>query len=153
MWELGDKGRALKNWCFWTVVLEKTLGESLDSKEIQPVHSKGNQPWLFTGSADAETPILWPPDAKSLLIGKDPDAEKDWRQEEKVMTEDEMIGWHHAHQFNGQVWAIVIVKDRVAWLGDSEGQGSLAAAVHGVAHMSWTQLSDWTITTSQIFLY
>ena len=84
----------LKNWCFWTVVLEKTLESPLDYKEIQPVHPKGNQSWIFIGrtDAEAETPILWPPDAKSWLLGKDPDAGKDWRQEEKGTTEDEMDG-------------------------------------------------------------
>ena len=87
----------LKNWCFWTVVLEKTLESPLDCKEIQLVHPKGNQAWVFIGRTDveAETPILWPPDAKSWLIWKDPDAGKDWRQEEKGMTEDYMVGWHH----------------------------------------------------------
>ena len=86
---------APKNWCFWTVVLEKTLESPLDSKEFQPVHPKGNQSWISIGRTDIETPILWPPDAKNWLIGKDPDAGKDWRQEEKLMTEDEMVGWHH----------------------------------------------------------
>ena len=92
---------APKNWCFWTVVLEKTLESPLDCKEIQPVHPKGNQSWLFIGrtDAEAETPILWPPDAKSWHIGKDPDAGKEWRQEKKGMTEDEMVGWYH--QLNG----------------------------------------------------
>ena len=87
---------ALKNWCFWTVVLEKILESPLDSKEIQPVHSKGNQSWIFIGRTDveAETPILWPPDV-SWLIWKDPDAGKDWRWEEKGITEDEMVGWRH----------------------------------------------------------
>ena len=88
------KGRAPKNWCFWTVVLEKTLESPLDSNEIKPVNPKGNQFWIFIGSTDteAEAPILWPLDAKSWFIGKDPDAGKDWRWEEKGMTEDEMIG-------------------------------------------------------------
>ena len=88
---------ALKNWCFWTVVLENTLESPLDCKEIQPVHPKGNQSWIFIGrtDAEAETPKLWPPDAKNWLIGKDSDAGKDWRQEEKGTTEDEMVGWHH----------------------------------------------------------
>ena len=98
MWELDYKESwAPKNWCFWTVVLEKTLESPLDCKKIQPVHSKGDQSWIFIGrtDAEAETPILWPPDAKSWLIGKDPDAGKDWRQEEKGTTEDEMFGWHH----------------------------------------------------------
>ena len=92
---------APKNWCFWTVVLEKTLESPLDCKEIQPVHSEGDQPWDFFGSNDAkaETPILWPPDVKSWLIWKDPDAGNDWGQEEKGTTEDEMVGWHH--QLNG----------------------------------------------------
>ena len=103
MWELDHKESwALKNWCFWTVVSEKTLQSPLDCKEIQPVNPKGNQSWVFIGrtDAEAETPILWLPDAKNWLIGKDPDAGKDWRQEEKGTTEDEMVGWHHRH--NGQ---------------------------------------------------
>ena len=95
MWELDHKeGWALKNWCFWIVVLEKTLESPLDSKEIKPVDSKGNQPWIFIGKTDAvaEAPVLWPPDVKSGLIRKDPDAGKGWRQEEKGTTEDEMAG-------------------------------------------------------------
>ena len=98
MWELDYKESwAPKNWCFWTVVLEKTLESPLDSKEIELVNPKGNQSWIFIGriDAEAETLILWPPDAKNRLIGKDPDAGKDWRQEEKGMSEDEMVGWHH----------------------------------------------------------
>ena len=96
--------RLAKNWCFWTVVLEKTLESPLDCKEIQPVHPKEDQSWVFIGRTDAETetPILWPPDAKSWLIGKDPDAGRDWGQEEKGTTEDEMAGWHHrldGHEF------------------------------------------------------
>ena len=99
-----QEGWAPKNWGFWTVVLEKTLESPLDSKEIQPVHPKGNQSWIFIGRTDveAEAPVLWLPDAKNWLIGKDPDAGKDWRQEEKGMTEDEMVGWHHrlnGHEF------------------------------------------------------
>ena len=104
MWELDYKESwVLKNWCFWTVVLEKTLESHLDSKEIQPVQPKGNQSWIFIGrtDAEAETPILWLPHAKSWLIGKDPDAERDWRQEEKGMTEDEMAGWHHCLDGHG----------------------------------------------------
>ena len=89
------KGWVLKNWCFWTVVLEKTLESPLDSKEIKPVHSKGNQSWIFTGRTEAEAPILWPPDVKSWLIGKDPDARKGWRREEKGTSEGEMVGWYH----------------------------------------------------------
>ena len=95
MWELDYKESwAPKNWCFWTVVLEKS---SLNYKGIQPVNLKGNQSWVFIGRTDveAETPVLWPPDVKNWLIGKDPDAGKDWRQEEKGTTEDEMVGWHH----------------------------------------------------------
>ena len=105
MSELGHKESwAPKNWCFWTVVLEKTLESPLDCKEIQPVHPKGDQSWIFIGRTDveAETPILWPPDAMSWLIWKDTDAGKDWGQEEKGMTEDEMVGWHHwldGHEF------------------------------------------------------
>ena len=98
MWELDYKESwALKNWCFWTVVLEKTLESPLDCKDIQPVHPKENQSWIFIGrtDAEAEAPILWPPDMKNWLTLKDPDAGKDWRWEEKGMTEDEMVGWHH----------------------------------------------------------
>ena len=98
MWESGHKESwAPKNWCFWTVVLKKILESPLDSKEIKPVNPKRNQSWIFTGRTDAEAdaPILWPTDAKSWLIGKDPDAGKDWRQEKKGVTENEMIGWHH----------------------------------------------------------
>ena len=105
MWELDYKESwALKNWCFWIVVGEKTLENPLDCKEIQPVHPKGNQSWIFIGriDAEAETVILWPPDVKNWLIGKDSDAGKDWRWEKKGTTEDEMIGWHHrlnGHEF------------------------------------------------------
>ena len=98
MWELDHKGGWVpKNWCFQTVMLEKTLENPLDYKEIQPVHPIGNQSWIFIGRTDveAETPIFWPLDAKNWLSGKDPDAGEDWRQEEKGMTEDEMVGWHH----------------------------------------------------------
>jgi len=116
MWDLGHKeGWALKNWCFWTVLLEKTLESPLNRKEIKPVNPKGNQSWIFIGRTDAEAPILWPPDVKSWLIGQDPDAGKDWRQEEKRTTEDEMVGCHHWlnwHEFE-QVPE------------DGEGQGSL----------------------------
>ena len=98
MWELDcEESWAPKNWCFWTVVLEKTLESSLDCKEIQPIHPKGNQSWIFIGRTDveAEIPILWPSDVKSWLIWKDSDARKDWRQEEKGMTKDAMVGWHY----------------------------------------------------------
>ena len=113
--ELDSESWAPKNWCFWTVVLEKTLESPLDSKEIQTVHPKGNQSWIFIGKTDAEaeTPILWPPDVKNWLIGKDPDAGKVWRQEEKGTTEDEIVGWHHwldGHQF-----------EQAQWVGDRKG--------------------------------
>ena len=119
MWELDYKECwAQKNWCFWTVVLEKTLESSLDCKEIQPVHPKGNQSWIFIGRTDAQAEmlILWPPDGKSQLIRKDPDAGKVWRQEEKGTAEDEMVGWHG--QLNGHGFE----QDP----GDGEGRGSLA---------------------------
>ena len=107
----------LKNWCFWAVMLEKTFESPLDCKEIQPVHPKGNQSWIFIvrTDAEAEAPILWSPDAKNWFTGKDPHAGKDWRQEERRTTEDEMAGWHHwlnGHEFEQA-------------LGDGEGQGSL----------------------------
>ena len=105
MWKLDcEESWSPKKWCFWTVVLEKTLESPLDCKEIQPVHPKGDQSWVFIGKTDAkaETPVLWPPHKKSWLTGKDPDAGRDWWQEEKGMTEDEMVGWHHwlnGHEF------------------------------------------------------
>ena len=124
---------APKNWCFWTVVLEKTLESPLDCKEIQSVHPEGYQSWIFIGRTDAEAeiPILWPPDVKSWLVGRDPDAGKDWRQEEKGTTEDEMDGWYHClngHEFDQ------------APVGD--GQGSLACCSpwsHRVRHDWVTQ--------------
>ena len=106
MWELDFKEIWMwKNWCFWTVVLEKTLESPLACKEIQPVHPKGDQSWTFIGrtDAEAETLILWPPDGKNWLIWIDPDAGKDWKQEEKGMTQGEMVGWHH--QFNRHEFA------------------------------------------------
>ena len=116
---------------FLTVVLEKTLESPLDCKEIKPVRPKGNQSWIFIGrpDAEAEAPILWPPDAKSRLIRKDQNDGKDWSQEEKGMTEDEMVGWHcwlNGHEFEQA-------------LGDGEGQGSLACIVHGVAESDTTE--------------
>ena len=105
MWQLGHKeGWVLKNWCFWAVVLENTIESPLDSKEIKPVNPKGNQPWMFIGRTDdeVEAPILWPLDAKSQLIWKDPDAGKDWGQEEKRAAEDELAGWHH--RLSGHAW-------------------------------------------------
>ena len=139
MWELDHKESwALKNWCFWTVVLvlEKT---PLDCKEIKPVNPKENQSWIFIGrtDAEAETPILRPPDAKNWPTGKDPDAGKDWRQEEKGMTEDEMVGWHHRlnkHEF-----------EQAPWVGD--GQGSLACCSPWFSKESdTTEWLNWTVT-------
>ena len=133
MWELDcEEGWALKNWCFWTVVLEKTLENPLDCKEIQPVYSKGDQPWDFFGRNDAkaETPVLWSPHGKSWLIGKDSDAGRDWGQEEKGTTENEMAGWHH--WLDGRELR-ELVMDREAW----------RAAIHGVTK-SRTWLSNWT---------
>ena len=138
MWELDcEESRGLKNWCFLTVVLEKTLESRLDCKEIQPVHSKGDQSWVFIGKTDAkaETPILWPPHAKSWLIGKDSDAGKDWGQEEKGTTEDEMAGWHHwldGHEFE---WAP----------GVCDGQGGLACCDSwGRKESDMTEWLNWT---------
>ena len=116
--------------CFQTVVLDKTFESLLGCKETKPVHPKGNESWIFIGRADAEAPILWPPDTKNWLTGKDLDTEKDWRKEEKLTTEDEMVGWHH--QLNGHEFEqALLVMDREAW----------NAAVHGVIK-SQIQLSD-----------
>ena len=124
MWELDHKeGWAWKKWCFWTVVLEKTLQRPLDSNEIKPVNPKGNKPWIFIGRTDVEALIFWPSDGKSQLIGKDPDAGKDWGQEEKEMTEDEMVGWHH--------WLSGHESEETP--GDSKGQGDWHATVYGVS--------------------
>ena len=138
MWELDCEERwPLKNWCFWTVVLEKTLESPLDCKEIQLVHSKGDQSRVFFGRTDAkaETPILWPPYAKSWLIGKDSDAGKEWGQEEKGRTEDEMAGWHH--------W---LYGPEFGWTpGVGDGQGGLACCNswdHKESNM--TEWLNWT---------
>jgi len=137
MWELGYKESwAPKNWCFWTVVLEKTLESPLDCKEIQPVHPKGDQSWMFIERTDAkaETPILWPPDVKSWLIWKDTDAGKDWRREEKEMTEDEMVGWHHRLNGHGFWWT----------LGVGDGQGGLACCCSwGCKELDTTERLNW----------
>ena len=136
MWMLEHKeGWVPKNWCFWTVVLEKTLESPLDCKEIQPVNSKGHQSWIFIGrtEAEAESPILWSSDVKDWLIRKDYEAGKDWRQEKKGTTEDEMVGWHH--QFDGHEFEQVpeLVMDREAW-----------CTAFQVVAKSWTRLSDLT---------
>ena len=141
MWELDcEEGWAPKNWCFWTVVLEKTLESPLDCKEFQPVHSEGDRPWVFFGRNDAkaETPVLWPPHVKRWLLGKDSDAGRDWGQEEKGTTEDEMAGWHHrldGHEFE---WT----------LGVGDGQGGLACCnswgrkeLDMIERLNWTELS------------
>ena len=134
---LGEEGWALKNWCFWTVVLEKTLESPLDCKEIQPVHSEGDQPWDFFGKNDAktETPVLWPPHAKSWLIGKDSDAGMDWGQEEKGTTEDEMAGWHHWLDGRESEWTP----------GVGDGQGGLACCDSwGCKESDMTERLNWT---------
>ena len=138
MWALDYKESLLrKNWCFWTVVLEKTLESPLDCEEIKPVNPKGNQSWILIGRTDAEagTPTLWPPDAKSWLIGKDPDAGKDWRQGENGMTEDEVVGWYHQLDLN-----ISLSKDQELVIN----RETWCAAVHGVAK-SQTRLSKLRI--------
>ena len=134
MWELDYKESwTLKNWCFWTVVLEKTLESPLDFKEIQLVHPEGNQSWIFIGRTEAETPILWSPDVKNWLIGKDPDIGKDWRQEET--REGEVVGWHHrldGHEF-----------EQAAGVGDK--QGSLAScSPWGHKEPDTTEQLNWT---------
>ena len=138
MWVLDHKESwALKNWCFWTVVLEKALESPLDCKGIKPVHPKGNQCWIFIRNTDAEagTPILWPPDVKNWLIGKAPDVGKGWRQEEKGMTEDEMVGWHcrlHVHEFEQA-------------LGVGDGQGILTCcSPWGLKELDTTEWLKWT---------
>ena len=141
---LYKKACVLKNWCFWTVVLDKTLESPLDCKDSKPVNSQGNQSWIVIGRTDveAEAPILWPPDVKDWLIRKDPDAGKDWRQEEKGMNEDEMVGWHH--QINGHEFEKA--------LGDSEGQGSLGCCSpwsHKESDM--TERLNWTERIHSLF--
>ena len=152
MWDLDCEGSwALKNWCFWTVELEKTLESSLDCEEIQPVHSEGDQPWDFFGRNDAkaEIPVLWPPHAKSWLTGKDSDAGRDWGQEEKGTTEDEMAGWHH--QLDGCEFE---------WTpGDGDGQGGLACCnswghkeLDTTEQLNWTELNTVTKMSLTLFI-
>ena len=144
MWELDHKeGWVRKNWCFWTVVLEKTLHSALDSKEIKPVNPKGNQSWIFIGRIDteAEAPILWPSDVKSRLIGKDPDAGKDRGQ--KGTTEDEMAGWHH--WLNGYEFEQT--------LGDSEGQGSLVCCSPWCHRVGRDWMTKQTIIDTSLISY
>ena len=129
---------APKNWCFWTVVLKKTLEIPLDSKETQPVHPRGNQSWIFIGrtDAEAETPILRPPDTKNWLIWKDPHAGKDWRQEEKGMTEDKMVGWHHRH--NGHAfWVSSRSWWRTGKSGVLQSMGSQRVRHDWVTKLNW----------------
>ena len=144
MWELDcEESWVLKNWCFWTVVLEKTLESPMDCKEIQPVLSKGDQSWVFfeRNDAKAETPVLWPPHAKSWLIGKDSDAGRGWGQEEKGMTEDKMAGWHHRLDGCEFEWTP----------GVGDGQGGLTCCNswgHRVGHewvteLNWTDMYGW----------
>ena len=142
MWELDcEESWAPKNWCFWTEVLEKTLESPLDCKEIQPVHSEGDQPWDFFGRNDAktETPVLWPPHAKSWLIGKDSDAGRDWGQEEEGTTKDEMAGWHHRLDGRESEWT----------LGVGDGRGGLACCnswdrkeSNTTEWLNWTEVGD-----------
>ena len=131
------ESQAPKNWCFWTVLLEKTLESSLDCKEIQPVHPKGNRSWIFIGRTDAEAeiPILWPPDAKNWFIGKDSDARKDWRWEEKGTTEDEMAEWHH--RLNGHEF------EWTPGVGDGQG-GPVCCSSWGRKELDTTERLNWT---------
>ena len=138
MWELDhNESWAQKNWCFWNMVLEKTLESPLDCKEIQPVNPKGNLSWILIGrtDAEAEAPILWSPDMKNWLTGKDHDTGKDWRQEEKGMTEDEMVGWHHwldGHEF-----------EQAPALGDEQG-GLVCCSPWGCKELDMIERLNWT---------
>ena len=147
MWELHcEESWAPKIWCFWTVVLEKTLKSPLDCKEIQPVHPKGDQSWVFIGRTDAEalTPILWPPHEKSWLIGKDPDAGRDWGQEEKGTTEDEMAGWHHWLDGHESEWTP----------GVGDGQGGLACCDScSRKELDTTEWLNWTEPKRSLSLF
>ena len=148
MWELYcEEGWAPKNWFFWSVVLEKTLESPLDCKEIQPVHSEGDQPWDFFGRNDAkpETPVLWPPHAKSWLIEKDSDAGRDWGREEKGTIEDEMAGWHHWLDGHESEWTP----------GDGDGQGGLACCDSwGRKESDTTEWLNWTeLNSSKLLIW
>ena len=143
MWHLDyEETWVPKNWCFWTVVLDKTLESPLDSKEIKPVHPKGNKSWLFIGrtDAEAETPILWAPDVKNWLIGKDPDAGKDWRWEEKGTTDDEMAGWHH--WFDGHEF------EQASGVGDGQG-GLVCCSPCGRKKLDMTERLNWIELVTQ----
>ena len=147
MWDVDcEEGWALKNWCFWTVVLEKTLESPLDCKEIQPVRSEGDQPWVFFGRNDAktETPVLWPPHAKIWLIGKDSDAGRDWGQEEKGTTEYEMAGWHPWLDARESEWTP----------GVGDGQGGLACCDSwGCKESDTTEWLNWTELNTDYILH
>ena len=137
MWKLDHKeGWASKNRCFWTVVLEKTLKSPMDSKEIKAVNPQGNQSWIFIGRTDAEAPVLWPPDTKNWLIGKDLDAGQDWGQEEKRVTEDEMVGWHHSW-LNGHEF------EQALGVGDGQG-GLVCCSPWGCKALVTTEWLNWT---------
>ena len=142
MWELDcEESWTPKNWCFWTVVLEKTLDSPLDCKEVQPVHPKGDQSWVFIGRTDAkaQTPILWPPDEKNWLSGKHPDAGRDWGQEEKGMTEDEMAGWYHwldGHEFE---WTLGVGDGRTGRPGMLRFMGSQRVGHDWANELNWTE--------------
>ena len=142
MWKLDYKESwEPKNWCFWTVVLEKTLESPLDCKEINTVNPKGNQSWIFIGrtDAEAETPVFWPPDAKNWFIGKGPVSGKDWRQEEKGMTAGEMVGWHH--QLDGDEF------EQAPGVGDDQGI-LVYCSPWGCKEMDMTEWLNWTVTDS-----
>ena len=155
MWELDCKENWMpQNWFFWTVVLEKTLESPLDSKEFQPVHPKGDKSWVFIGlmnspyysiirtDAEAETPILWPPDAKSWLIGKDSAAGREWGQEEKGMTEDEMAGWHHWLNWHESQWSLGVGDGQEGLVcGDSWGHKELDTT----ERLIWSDLDSRTL--------
>ena len=151
MWKLDHKENwALNNWCFWTEVLEKTLESHLDCKEIQSVYPKGDQSWVFFGRTDAkaETPVLWPPHAKSWLIGKDPDAGRDCGQEEKGMTEDEMAGWHHWLDGRESEWTLR-VDDRQRGLACCDSWGRKESDT--TEWLNWTELM-WVFINDHLIL-